>query len=148
MKCNKKTVNHIIIMLLIWSFVALSLILTDHFFLRNFDPDGDGYAQYRLIPPSIGTVKSKIHNGMPVEEVYGIMGYPNTLDPYTSMDYRIWDLQLGCQTEIGFYSGKVCAIQGSFPFTSSRWLIFPGIMLAVAGIEVLVYVQLRKRHSK
>ncbi|MBP3305775.1 MAG: hypothetical protein J6L24_07385 [Oscillospiraceae bacterium] len=106
MKCNKKTVTHIIIMLLIWCFIALSLMLTDHFFLRNFDPDGDGCAQYRLIPPSMGTVKSKIHIGTRYEEAVSILGKPNyyRYSPYiTDSDEFFWDLQFGYQLRMGVY---------------------------------------------
>ena len=123
-------------------------MLTDHFFLRNFDPDGDGCAQYRLIPPSIGTVKSKIHNGMPFEDAIEILGKPNYSDPYQSSESEYWDLQLGCRMWLYFNGRDVCGMYCSLPFTSSRWLFFPGIMLAVAGIEVLAYVLLRKRQAK
>ena len=144
MKCNKKTVTHIIIMLLIWCFIALSLMLTDHFFLRNFDPDGDGCAQYRLIPPSIGTVKSKIPIGTRYEEAVSILGKPNyyRYSPYiTDSDEFFWDLQFGYQLRMNLFSQ---AFHNTSIFLSDRWLIFPGIMLAVAVLEMHIYCLLCK----
>lgn len=146
MKCNKKTVAHIIIMLLIWCFVGLSLILTDHFFLRNFDPDGDGCAQYRLIQPVV-------HKGMSHRDVIWLFGSGEDIGSGTIIDrYAMLGnsaLSIGYEMDMhGVFRVAGIRAEGSLPLLICSYLIFPMIMLAVAGIEVLVYVQLRKRHSK
>ena len=146
MKYNKKMVTHIIIMLLIWCFIALSLMLTDHFFLRNFDPDGDGCAQYRLIRPVV-------HKGMSHRNVIWLFGSGEDIGSGTILDRyaMLGNSALTICYEMGMHDGFRVAgirVEGSWLLLICSYLIFPMIMLAVAGIEVLVYVKLRKRHSK
>lgn len=146
MKCNKKTVVPIIIMLLIWCFVALSLMLTDHFFLRNFDPDGDGCAQYRLIRPVV-------HKGMSHRNVLWLFGPGEDIGSGTILDRyaMLGNSALTICYEIDIHGVfRVAGIQaeGALPLLICSYLIFPGIMLAAAGIEVLVYLLLRKRRAK
>ena len=133
----------IISMLIVWICIALCLLLVDYFFLRSFSPNGDGYADCRLIPPSVASA-SQIKPGMSQKKVIDILGLPNTYDPLAASNYFAWDLQFGCRLWASFSGSDVVSVRITIPFVTARWLIYPGILLIVGLIETAVYLCMRK----
>ena len=130
---------------LIWIsvYIGLCILLADHFLLRDMIVDQGGYSAYRIVTPP-ATVATQIHDGMPIKDVVRILGQPNAPNPLTSTDYVAWDLQFGQRLWLYVYNDAVYGVRITLPFASARWLIFPGIMLAVGLVEVLVYFRSRK----
>ena len=131
---------------LIWISVCIGLciLLADHFLLRDMIVDQGGYSAYRIVTPP-ATVATQIHDGMPIKDVVRILGQPNASDPLSSVGYVAWDLQLGHRLWLYVNNDAVYGVRITLPFASTRWLIFPGIMLAVGLVEAFVYFSLRKK---
>ena len=130
---------------LIWISVCIGLciLLVDHFLLRDIILDQTGHSAYRIVTPPVSVAK-QIHDGMPIKDVVRILGQPNAPNPLTSTDYVAWDLQFGQRLWLYVYNDAVYDVRIILPFASARWLIFPGIMLAVGLVEALVYFRSRK----
>lgn len=141
---NKKRIAFVL--LLTWVIIFFALWLLNHFVLRY--PIGDSFrADYRLIPPTLTEAKN-ITTEMSAEEVIEALGFPNYGDSNLSMINYSYDLQLGYIVTFTDYGVGPEILKISEPFTSTRWLVFPIIMLVIAVLEVSVYFIIKKIRTK
>lgn len=133
-------------LLVIWVAILLTLIVVDYYALRQ-PFYGNTFANCRIILPSSSQANTVCQmaeeQSLTDEQLWELLtsnlGYPNGSDITMSVGNAYWDLQFGARLWVSFYGA------GFFDYhvtpillASARWLIFPGIMLCVALIELLV----------
>lgn len=141
---NRK--QYAIILLLIWIVIFFSCCAINYFFLRH--PIGDAmFADHRLIPPTLHKAK-KVAETASNKEMIELMGYPNSSDSNLSISNATYELQFGYVVTFCIYGDNIYISQISEPFTSTRWLIFPTIMLLVSVAECVFFLIIRKTRQQ
>ena len=141
MKINKRKV--ILSLLLIWICFGLLLIILNYSLLSQPIVHGR-FALARLIPPLESTAK-KVTESMPMEDVISILGHPDGHSLFTGMQYLCWDLQGGKQLWLAEYCNYALNPHIIQEYQSSRWLVFPSLMILVAAVELVTYFIIHKR---
>ena len=137
---NKKLV---LLLVIIWLFVFCCLWLANFFILRY--PIGTSLAaDHCLIPPTLRQARLVAEN-VPFSQLYGVFGSPQYSHEDVSTISFSYDLQLGYIVRFTVWGEALTITQVSPPFTSTRWLIFPSIMVVIAGIEAITYWLVVKR---
>ena len=148
MKRNRKL---LCVLITLWIMIFVSLYLIDHFALRfpekSIHPQiTNNYSDRRLIPPTLDAAKSAAKNAK-FSDLIDILGAPNYDSTMLSSIQASWDLQLGyivTFTQGADDSAEILRI--SKPFASTRWLIFPAILMLVLVVEIGVYAILKKKN--
>lgn len=139
---NKKMV---ILLLIIWLLVFCCLWLANFFILRY--PIGTSLAaDCCLIPPTLRQARLVAEN-VPFSELYDVFGSPQYSHEDVSTISFSYDLQLGYIVRFTVWGETLTITQISPPFTSTRWLIFPSIMILTAAIEAVVYLLVVKKKT-
>ena len=135
MKADMTNRKRIIICVAILLICAIAVITIDALWLQKGTGDYQ-LAPYRLILPSKADADS-IGSGMPMDEVFAIMGRPQRLADTSGVFGWEWDLNNG-EVYAGFGGGPELMYGGVDPEQfSTRFLVFPGILLVIALLEVV-----------
>ena len=144
---KKILILHFLISLLI---VAVLVAAFDYVVLQNLLQDEWGVAPYRIsVPfPFAEKLASEQHSESKLIE---ILGAPHRLSG-SGFSFLEWDLLFG-KTLIARVGHTQLDYADSIVVTNARpnfrWLIFPGIVLCLSGIETFFYWKLRgKKNAK
>ena len=140
---NKKMLTLLVI---IWLLIFCCLWLANFFILRY--PIGTSLAaDYCLIPPTLGQAKLAAEY-VQSSKLFDVFGEPQYSHDDVSTVSFSYDLQLGYIVRFTAWGEDLTITQISPPFTSTRWLIFPSIMVVIAGIEAVVFwLVVRKKRA-
>ena len=127
----------VILFVAIWILIFCCLWLANFFIMRY--PIGTSLAaDYCLIPPTLRQAKLAAEY-VQFSKLFDVFGEPQYCHDDVSTVSFSYDLQLGYIVRFTAWGEDLTITQISPPFTSTRWLIFPSIMILVAGIEVVIY---------
>lgn len=133
----------VILLVVIWLLIFGCLWLANFFILRY--PIGTSpAADHRLIPPTLRQARLAAEN-VPFSQLYGVLGAPQYSHEDVSTVSFSYDLQFGYIVRFTAWGEDLKITQISPPFTSTRWLIFPSVMVITAGIEAVIYLLIAKR---
>lgn len=140
--------------LLVWLCILAVLILFDVAVLANIrvtSEKGGEIAPYRILTPPIFLAESVPEDGT-YEELERLLGPPTdwVLSHGENCRELLYDLQWGGVAVCGFNRTEGTYRSFSVLHTrlgTGRWLILPGIMLAVAIAEVVVYKHRKKKKT-
>lgn len=149
---GEEIMKKFLIGVVVWLCILAALILFDITVLANIrvtSDKGGEIAPYRILTPPILLAESVPENGT-YEELERLLGPPTdwVLHHGDACRILLYDLQWG-----GIAACELDRAEGTYRFFSvlhtrlgtGRWLILPGIMLAVAIAEVVIYKRWKKK---